>query len=45
MVKGCGSVTELMRRSGLSRDAAEVRLKVLEISLPALAFSFKEKGC
>ena len=44
MVATCNSVSELMRRSGLSREAAEIRLKVLGVTLPFLPAFFKNKG-
>ena len=44
MVRACGSVSELMRRSGLSREAADVRLRVLRIALPFLPAVFTIKG-
>jgi hypothetical protein len=44
MVSVCGSISELMRRSGLSRDAADVRLRVLGVALPFLPPSLTNKG-
>lgn len=44
MVQACGSVSELIRRSGLSREAAEIRLRVLKKELPFLPTSFTNKG-
>ncbi|WP_093226210.1 ImmA/IrrE family metallo-endopeptidase [Sphingomonas sp. NFR15] len=45
MVQVCTSISELMRRSGLSRDAADVRLRVLKTALPFLPASLTNKGC
>ena len=44
MVAACGSINELMHRSGLSRDAADVRLRVLKVALPSLPSPFTNKG-
>ncbi len=44
MVQACSSVSELMRRSGISREAAEIRLRVLKRELPFLPASITNKG-
>lgn len=44
MVRQCKCVSDLMRRSGLSRQAAETRLKILKIELPFLPAVFMNKG-
>jgi len=40
LVQSCSSQSELMRRSGLSRPAAEIRCKTLNIPLPFLPLNF-----
>lgn len=40
MVQSCSCQSELMRRSGLSRPAAEIRCKTLNIPLPFLPVAF-----
>lgn len=45
MAQACRSISELMLKSGLSRDAAEVRNRVLGLGLPFLPASLTNKGC
>lgn len=45
IARSCKSISELMLKSGLSRDAAEVRNRVLGLGLPFLPASLTNKGC
>ncbi len=44
MVNACECISDLMLRSGMSREAAEVRLRVLKVELPFLPASLMNKG-
>ncbi len=45
MARSSKSISELMLKSGLSREAADVRNRVLGLELPFLPASLMNKGC
>jgi len=44
-VKACGCISDIMRRYGVSRPAAEFRANALKLTLPFLPNTFMKKGC
>jgi Zn-dependent peptidase ImmA (M78 family) len=43
-VRRCGSTSEIMRKFGVSRQAAEVRCRILGVNPPFLPLSIMQKG-
>lgn len=43
-VRACSCISDIMRRFGVSRPAAEIRAKSLKLELPFVAFTLTKKG-